>query len=147
MCIFSYYIYDVTYGFVSFADRGCLECSCWGGSSAVCWSAIIVVRCGCFRDVSCVATSGVGRVVCCYLVFVSCNVLNIGLCVSMFVLFICRLSLLTLCILPNFDVLNVDNWYDGGYVNKKTTIQLKIPKVFTLIVLQNIQNFTLFNSK
>jgi hypothetical protein len=28
----------------------------------VCWSAIIVFRCGCFRDVSCVATSGVGCV-------------------------------------------------------------------------------------
>jgi hypothetical protein len=27
ICIFSYCIYDVTYGFV-----GCHECSCWGGS-------------------------------------------------------------------------------------------------------------------
>jgi hypothetical protein len=34
-------------------------------------AAITVVRCGRFRDVSCVATSGVGSVVCCYLVFVS----------------------------------------------------------------------------
>jgi hypothetical protein len=51
----------------------------------MCWSAIIVVPCGCFRDISRVAASGVGCVVCCYLVCVSCNVLNIGLCVSVFV--------------------------------------------------------------
>jgi hypothetical protein len=54
----------------------------------VCWLAFIVVHCGCFLDVSCVAASGVGCVVCCYLVFVSCNALNIGLCVSLFVSFI-----------------------------------------------------------
>jgi hypothetical protein len=51
----------------------------------LCWSAIIVVHCGCFRDVGCVATSGVGCGLCYYLVFVFCNVLNIGLCVSVFV--------------------------------------------------------------
>jgi hypothetical protein len=53
-----------------FGGCGCLECSCWGGCSVVSWSAIIVVRCGCFRDVSFVATSGVECVVCCYLVVV-----------------------------------------------------------------------------
>jgi hypothetical protein len=31
----------------------------------VCWSAIIVVRFGFFRDLNFVATSGVGCVVCC----------------------------------------------------------------------------------
>jgi hypothetical protein len=73
----------------------CFECSCWGGNSVVCWSAIIVVRCGCLRDVNCIATSGVGCVVCCYLAFVSCNALNTGfcVCVSVFVSFICMLCL------------------------------------------------------
>jgi hypothetical protein len=52
--LFSDCIYDVTYDFVLFTGCGCLECFCRGGSSAVCWSAIIVVPCGCFRDVSCV---------------------------------------------------------------------------------------------
>jgi hypothetical protein len=42
----------VAFGFVWFVGCGWFECSCWGGSSVVCWSAIIVVRCGCFRDVS-----------------------------------------------------------------------------------------------
>jgi hypothetical protein len=32
ICIFSYCIYDVTYGFVSFLDRNCLEYSYWEGS-------------------------------------------------------------------------------------------------------------------
>jgi hypothetical protein len=45
----------------------------------VCWSAIIVFRCGCFREASCVATSSVGCVVCCYLMFVSGNALLSGL--------------------------------------------------------------------
>jgi hypothetical protein len=45
----------------------------------VCWLAILVFRRGCFRDVSCIATSGVGCVVCCYLVLVACNASNIGL--------------------------------------------------------------------
>jgi hypothetical protein len=35
----------VACGFVWFVGCGCLECSCWGGSSVACWSAIIVVRC------------------------------------------------------------------------------------------------------
>jgi hypothetical protein len=34
----------VAFGFVWFVGCGCLECSCWGGSSVVCWSAILVVR-------------------------------------------------------------------------------------------------------
>jgi hypothetical protein len=54
----------------------------------VCWSAIIVAHCGCFPDITCVAASDVGCVVCCYLVFISCNVLNIGLCVFMLVSFV-----------------------------------------------------------
>jgi hypothetical protein len=33
----------VSFSFVRFSGCGCLECSFWGGSSAVCWSAIIVV--------------------------------------------------------------------------------------------------------
>lgn len=35
---------------------------------------------------------------CCYLVIVSCSTLDIGLCVFMFISFICRLLLLVLCI-------------------------------------------------
>jgi hypothetical protein len=34
----------VALGFVWFVGCGCLECSCWGGSSVMCLSAIIVVR-------------------------------------------------------------------------------------------------------
>jgi hypothetical protein len=30
--MFSYFTYDVTYGFVWFVDCGCLECSCWDRS-------------------------------------------------------------------------------------------------------------------
>jgi hypothetical protein len=37
-----------------------LNVCCWGGSFVVFWSAIIVVCCGCFCEVSCVAISGVG---------------------------------------------------------------------------------------
>jgi hypothetical protein len=37
-------LHVVAFGFVWFAGCGCLECSCWGGSSVVCWSAIIVVQ-------------------------------------------------------------------------------------------------------
>jgi hypothetical protein len=51
----------------------------------------LVVCCGCFLYINFVAASGVGFVVCCYLVFVSCNVLNTGLCAAMLVSFICRL--------------------------------------------------------
>jgi hypothetical protein len=29
-------LHAVTFGFVWFAGCGCLECSCWGGSSIVC---------------------------------------------------------------------------------------------------------------
>jgi hypothetical protein len=39
---------------------------------------IILVHCRCFLDVSCVATSDVVCVVCCYLVFVSCNASDVG---------------------------------------------------------------------
>jgi hypothetical protein len=39
-------LHVVAFGFVWFLCCGCLECSCWGGSSIVCWPAIIVVRCG-----------------------------------------------------------------------------------------------------
>jgi hypothetical protein len=59
----------------------------------VCWSAVIVVCCECFCDVSCAATLGVGCVVCCSLVFVFSYASNIVFCVFVF---ICRLSLLTL---------------------------------------------------
>jgi hypothetical protein len=38
-------------GSVWFVGCGCLECSCWVGSFVVFWSAILVLRCGCFRDV------------------------------------------------------------------------------------------------
>jgi hypothetical protein len=59
----------------------------------VVWRSAIMVICGrCFREVSCVDTWAVGRVVCCYLVFVSCSALNTGLCES----FICKVSLLIL---------------------------------------------------
>jgi hypothetical protein len=37
----------------------------------MCWSAFIVLPCGCFHDVICVPTSSMGCVVCCYLVFVT----------------------------------------------------------------------------
>jgi hypothetical protein len=49
-------LHVVAFGFVWFVGYGCLECSCWRGSSVVYWSAIIFVRCECFRDVSCVST-------------------------------------------------------------------------------------------
>jgi hypothetical protein len=39
-------LHMIAFGFVWFVGCGCLECSFWSGSSAVCWSAIIVVRCG-----------------------------------------------------------------------------------------------------
>jgi hypothetical protein len=32
-------LYVVAFGFVWFVGCGCVECSCWGGSSVVCWSA------------------------------------------------------------------------------------------------------------
>jgi hypothetical protein len=32
-------LHVVAFGFVWFVGCGCLECSCWGGSSVVCWSA------------------------------------------------------------------------------------------------------------
>jgi hypothetical protein len=35
-------LHVVASGFVWFLGYGCLECSCWGRSSVVCWSAIIV---------------------------------------------------------------------------------------------------------
>jgi hypothetical protein len=59
---------------------------CWVVDALSCCSAILVLRWNVF-------VTSVPRVygcfVCCYLVFVSCNVLNIGLCVSVFVSFIC----------------------------------------------------------
>jgi hypothetical protein len=41
---------------------------------------------------------GLGLGVCFYLVSISCNISNVGLCVSMYVSFICNLFLLILCI-------------------------------------------------
>jgi hypothetical protein len=38
-------LHVVAFGFMLFVGCGCVECSCWGGSSVVCWSAIIVVLC------------------------------------------------------------------------------------------------------
>jgi hypothetical protein len=46
--------------------------------------------------VDCFDTQNAGRVVCCYLVFVSCSALTTGLCVSVLVSAICKLSLLIL---------------------------------------------------
>jgi hypothetical protein len=50
------YTYDVTVLFGLLVVVA-LSVFYWGGSSVMCWSAILVVRCGCFRYVSCVATS------------------------------------------------------------------------------------------
>jgi hypothetical protein len=38
-------LHVVASGFVRFVRCGCFECSCWGGSSVVCWPTIIVLRC------------------------------------------------------------------------------------------------------
>jgi hypothetical protein len=32
------------FGFVWFAGCGCLECSCWGDTCVMCWSAITVLQ-------------------------------------------------------------------------------------------------------
>jgi hypothetical protein len=34
-----------------FAGCGCPECSCWDGSSVVCRSANMAVRCGSFKEI------------------------------------------------------------------------------------------------
>jgi hypothetical protein len=42
LCVLAFHV--VAFSFMPFVGCGWFECPCWGGSSVVCWSAIIVVR-------------------------------------------------------------------------------------------------------
>jgi hypothetical protein len=91
MCIQSLYIWCYLW-FCWFVDLSLASCVAVLNVivGAVWRSAIVVIRGRCFCDIGCFDAQNAGRVVCCQLVLVSCTALNIGLCVSVFVSFICK---------------------------------------------------------
>jgi hypothetical protein len=68
--------------------------------------------------------------VCWLLVFISCNVLNIELCVSIFVSFMCKLFLLILCM---WYFSNMFKYFHFFYVLIMSIVSVMVPYAYPML--------------